>query len=328
MSKSKPKSAMAAFMDKKLNMNEVSQEGAQDSTVIIPVRDEVFESHKVRDLISDSQQKDSVEIITVHPSECTPWKYADRQQSEMGDIDSLASSMKKYGQQQPILIRKNTTSSNHKYEVIFGNRRWRAAHNAEMKLSAVKKDISDQDAGLVQKHENENRAEVSDYSRALNYKSLIDGKVFESEKDLSQYLGMSKQTMNDIMAYLRVPNVLRERIDSYSSLSKNMVSRLATLSKDKEKLNILIQLAPDISSHKVTTTNLDRMILNHLRKDLPTPEAIKLFKNDSKGRLMYEIQQKTSGKVNVIISKQQTHDLNLELLNTKLMDLIDSCKIK
>lgn len=330
MAKNKPKSAMGAFLDKSLNANlqETEKVDTEVLDVAIPIRENIFESNATKKIISDAGQSSHLELITVHPDDCIPWKYADRQSNEMGDIDKLSESMKQFGQQQPILVRTNTRDTGHKYEVIFGNRRWQAAQKATMLLTAVQKNLSDQDAGIVQKHENENRAEISDYSRALNYKSLIDGRVFESEKALADHMGMSKQTMNDIMAFLRVPKELRDRIYKYSNLSKSFVSKLATLSKDKDKLEILLHLAPEISSNKVTTSNLESKITNYMRNKPFHVETTKLFKNDSKGRLIYEIKTMPNGKINVSISKTQASNLDIELLNAKLIDLIDNCKIK
>ena len=118
------------------------------------------------------------EISLVDPNEICNWDFHDRPESELGDIDALANDFVKVGQQQPCLIRPshNTDSC---YELIIGERRWRAAKLAQIELKVIIKDISDSDAALVQAAENENRVDLSDYAKGMSYSKLIDSGVIK-----------------------------------------------------------------------------------------------------------------------------------------------------
>jgi ParB family transcriptional regulator, chromosome partitioning protein len=328
MTKQRSKSAMASFMDANFK-KEDHEIDTKSEDVSAPKRQSIFSSDSFMDTLSNNidHTDGSLSIISVHPDDCKLWEFADRRSEEMGDIEALAESMKTHGQQQPILIRSNSTKTKHKYEVVFGNRRWNAAKYAGIKLTAVKKELNNKDAGLVQKQENENRKDLSDYSRALNYKSQIDGGVYSNEKELASHLGISKQTLNDIMAYIRVPKKLRDKITGYSTLSKKMVAMLSTLSKNNEYLDILMVLSSGISTGKVTTSNIEKKVKNYLHTE-PKEKKEVYFKNDPKGKLLYEIKEKSDGKVHVIISKSLSSEIDCEMLNNILIDALDKAKIE
>lgn len=322
--KQKPKSAMAALLEYSMEgeANTTTQDQAQkNETSSVQV---FYEDNS--DVFKPTEQSiPTLTIIKVNPEECILWRFADRPVDELGDIDALAMSLKEYGQQEPILVRKNRQNTSHKYEVIFGNRRWRAAQLINLSLDAIYKDVSDQQAALFQKEENENRKELSDYARALSYSAQIAGGVFKNETDLSEHLGLSKQTLNDLMAYLRVPVKLRELISSYRNLSKKMVSKLATLSKDSAVLETLMTLAPKIDNKTITTSNIEKYIHSY---SSDTKKLVKKSyeKKDKYGNILYKIDPQSNGRVVINISKSIGQGINLEMLQERLVDFISELK--
>lgn len=318
VARQKPKSAMANFLDE--NSIAVSKENKLKPKKKNKVNRNLIEA--------DGSLGEGIEdkILKINPSECVPWGYADRPLDEMGNIPELAKSMREFGQQQPVLLRKtSSTNSNKKYEVIFGNRRWRAAEHAGLELDAVIKEVSDQDASLYQKQENENRQDLSDYSRAKSYKAQIDGGVFTDEKALADYLGMSKQTLNDIMAFVRVPQILVDEIPNFPKVSIKMANMLAKFSKDNDVLKVLIELGQDISDKKITTSNLEKKIREYLSPGISI-EKPKVYRSDARGKLLYQIVPKANGAVRVEIPKHFAKDLDLEMLNARLLELLESTK--
>ena len=262
-------------------------------------------------------------LKNLHTADCIPWKYADRPEDEMGDLEALAQSISDYGQQEPILVRpaKNLPG---KYEIIFGHRRWKACRMADKELLAIIKHMTDQEAALFQKEENENREDLSDFSRAQNYRQLLEEQVFASENDLAKYLGIRKQTLNDIFAYIRVPEELRILIPRYKKLSRRLVVKLATHAKTREKLIVLKQLAAKIDSGKVTSSNLE----NELKKaslDKPLqPVQIKQrdIKHPKTGRVMLKIKHANSGAVNISIAKEFSHLITEDQMIQSLTHLL------
>lgn len=264
-------------------------------------------------------------LITIDPNDCVLWPFSDRPSDELGDIAALAESLKEHGQQEPVLVRQNKQHNQYHYEIIFGNRRWRAAQIAGIKLLAICKDVSDQQASLCQKEENENRKELSDYARAISYRAQIDGGVYKNEAELSKFLGISKQALSDLMAYLRVPESLREVIGNFKSLSKKMVTKLAALSKDKEILEVLLHLAPKISDQSITTTTLDKNIQAFLSPGIRKSKLIQssFEKRNSSGELTYKTTLQDTGDISLFIHRRVINAAQMETLHLKFNHFLE-----
>ncbi|OGT39928.1 MAG: hypothetical protein A3E81_02075 [Gammaproteobacteria bacterium RIFCSPHIGHO2_12_FULL_36_30] len=318
MSRKKPQSAMAALLDfTELSTAEPSTLIAEtrpwDAQSFVPASENTVLTHSTNSLIS------------IDPDDCILWPFSDRPSDELGDMDLLTISLKEHGQQEPILVRKNRQKTHHHYEIIFGQRRWRAAQAAKIKLIAMCKEISDQQASLFQKEENENRKELSDYARAMSYRAQIDGGVYKNETDLSKTLGISKQALNDLMSYLRVPETLREAIGHFKNLSKKMVIRLAALSKDKEMLDILLHLAPKISDQTITTTTLDKHIQSFLSPGIKKNKLLQsVFEKKSlSGEVQYKTVIQHSGDVSLLINRNFINAAQAETLHLKFSEFLD-----
>ena len=84
-------------------------------------------------------------------------------------------------QQQPCIVRELIAGQ--KYELIAGERRWRAAKLLNQDLKVIISTLTDSEAALVQAAENNNRLNLSDYAKGQSYASLIKNGVLK-QKDL------------------------------------------------------------------------------------------------------------------------------------------------
>lgn len=178
------------------------------------------------------------ELVLVDPKECEPWKYANRQDDELGEIDQLIESIKENRQLQPALIRPHPNPHDGiKYEIIFGRRRHLACLKLGIPFLVIKKKIRDiQEAVASQDAENKYRKNVSNYSNALLYKRLLSDGVFPTEKSLADKVGMSISTFNDLMAYARIPGDIVKAIPDIHNLSNSMVLKIVALIKKSSPL--------------------------------------------------------------------------------------------
>ena len=209
----------------------------------------------------DGQQ----EIIKpISPDRCKSWALADRHELEMGDIKSLALSIKTYGQQEPILARPIAPQEGGiEFEIIFGNRRWRACKLINIPVKAIIRNVSDQDAAIAQKEENENRKEISDFSKAIHYKNLLDKKIFSTMAELSQKMGVGKATLSDLMSYTRIDTRIISSIKCPHRVSKKAASKLAALSQNisDKSLQALLKIIPDIESGIISARQIESAFL-------------------------------------------------------------------
>lgn len=316
----KPKSALASLLDQ-INSTDQNQAAVAEAGVSIPNVEEpkpTFEHHQEHPVAEPyTEVTTTTKLINVEPDDCILWAFADRPDEEMGDITALADSMKENGQQEPILVRPNTQNTKHRYEVIFGNRRWRAARSKQMPLMAIVKSMTDQEAALFQKEENENRKDLSDYARARSYRKQIDSGVFDTETELSKSLNLSKRTLNDIMAYIRVPKTIIDAIPNYASISRTMALKLSILAKDKSMHDKLIKLGPQIGNGSIKAVNIE-MELN--KKQLTrTVSKIRDIQN-SQGKKIGKLKCHPSGMINISIDAKYSSRVNLDNICKQLAE--------
>lgn len=269
-------------------------------------------------------------LVEISTASCKPWDFSDRDEAELGNIEELANSIQLAGQQEPILVRPIKSSSLHsnspiKYEIVFGNRRWRACKLIGKNLLAIVRDISDQEAALAQKEENENRQDISDYSRAIHYRRLIDAKVFENENQLAMKLNIHRNLINNLMSYTRIPKSLLDVIPNIHHLSQRMAMKLASLSRIPDNLEILILLAPKIGDGKITSTNIDKTI-EEIKIGSPVPTTKKSIPVIGKGGAeIFTIREDSNGAPCIVLHKASRQAINIDELKIMLKNYIDKC---
>ena len=269
-------------------------------------------------------------LIEISTTVCKPWDFSDRDEAELGNIEELANSIQNAGQQEPILVRPikaASLSSNPliKYEIIFGNRRWRACKLIGKNLLAIVRDLSDQEAALAQKEENENRQDISEYSRAIHYKRLIDAEVFENENQLAIKLNIHRNLINNLMSYTRIPKQLLDAIPNIHDLSQRMAMKIASLSRIPENLGVLMLLAPKIGDGKVTSTNIDKT-LEEIKIGNPVPNTKKSIPVIGKGGAeIFTIREDSNGAPCIVLHKATRQAINIDALKIMLKNYIDKC---
>ena len=143
---------------------------------------------------------EALEVETFDPSEVRPWKYHNRRGSGMDDdsLNSLASSIARDGQQQLGLARRLKSGDTHLVEAIFGVRRLEACRRAGVPWRAEVRDASFSDAqcAALMHGENEWTEGVSPLENAMQWKSMLDAKVFKNQSALAEQLGCHRGTVS------------------------------------------------------------------------------------------------------------------------------------
>lgn len=240
---------------------------------------------EIQESISDSSEniiqnknENKAFLIELPCSELSPWRYSDRPENEMGDLNDLADSIKQHGQQSAALVRKKEGQ----YELIFGHRRWRACKQLGVNLLCrVVTDLSDETAAALQTSENFDRQDISDYARALSFKRLLDNNVFESEAKLCVKLRMSKTTINDILSYTRLPKDVLDNLTNIHKISRRTIVKLSVLLKDTNNKKYLDSLLEKINESEISSANIDSFLTKmklKLHTNLPS-----ITRNDDLG---------------------------------------------
>jgi ParB family chromosome partitioning protein len=124
------------------------------------------------------------------PDECRLWEFADRPEHEAVHAQQLAEEFRTgVGQIHPAVVREiSITDPDYpriKYEIISGSVRWRACKLANKPLKAVIRKINDKDAITVMLSENNDRKDVSEFSRALQIGKVWHRGIFESKQEMA-----------------------------------------------------------------------------------------------------------------------------------------------
>ncbi len=126
-------------------------------------------------------------------------------------IEALVESVKEFGLLQPILVRPLRDAAD-TYEIIAGERRWRAAQRAQLhEVPVVIRSIGDMDAlqlGLV---ENLQRSDLTPIDEAQGYKRLVDD-YSHTQEDIARLMGKSRPHIANTLRLLDLPPSVQEML--------------------------------------------------------------------------------------------------------------------
>ena len=152
---------------------------------------------------------ETVQVEAFEPSAVRPWRFHNRVGSGMDDpaLDALAASIRRDGQQQLGLARRLPPDDTHAVEAIFGVRRLEACRRAGVPWRAEVRDasLSDAQCAALMHGENAWSEGVSPLENALQWKGMLDARVFKNQSSLAVELGCHRGTVSRA---LRTANAL------------------------------------------------------------------------------------------------------------------------
>jgi ParB family chromosome partitioning protein len=148
-----------------------------------------------------------VPIELVHPGQFQP-----RRVFDPDALASLADSMREKGVLQPLLVRRHPVHAN-SYEIVAGERRWRAAQQAQLsEVPVVIKELSDSDALAIAVVENIQREDLTPVEEAAAYQRMTEEFSYTQET-LAQAVGKSRSHIANMMRLLSLPDNVQRMID-------------------------------------------------------------------------------------------------------------------
>ena len=123
-------------------------------------------------------------------------------------LDELAASISEKGVIQPLIVRKHPTDPN-VYEIVAGERRWRASQIAQLhEIPVVVREYSDTEVLEVAIIENIQRADLNPIDEGAGYRQLMQ-KFGHTQEQLSSVLGKSRSHIANLMRLLNLPDGVR-----------------------------------------------------------------------------------------------------------------------
>lgn len=137
-------------------------------------------------------------IADLHPSGRNPRKSFDE-----AELAELANSIRAKGLVQPIIVRPDPGRGG--YEIVAGERRWRAAQRASMHtVPAIVRDLSDIEVAEFALIENVQRSDLNAIEEAAGYQELIE-KFSYTQEQLAEAIGKSRSHLANTLRLLRLP---------------------------------------------------------------------------------------------------------------------------
>lgn len=168
-----------------------------------------------------------------------PGPYQPRQQvNEVADLE-LADSVKESGLLQPVIVR---TLSDGRYELVAGERRWRACRTAGMtSIQAIVRPASNQQAAVSALVENLQRQDLSPLDLARAFDRML--KTFKLEhQELSTLLGVTVSKIRHAVRVLALPtDILEEVLGPSSGLGLHHAEELLTLRDNPVRMKVLVK---------------------------------------------------------------------------------------
>lgn len=214
-----------------------------------------------------------VKIALIEPNREQPRKDFNEEQ-----LEELADSIKRYGILQPLLVQKKGTF----YEIIAGERRWRAAKIAGLKeIPVVLREYSKQESMEIALIENVQRADLNPIEEALAYQQLV--KEFNlTQEEIAARVSKNRATITNSMRLLKLDQQIQEM------LIQNLISSghaRALLSLDDKGLQL--KAAKMILDDSLSVRETERLV-KRLAKEDEMEESKKEKYKDEALALIYQ----------------------------------------
>ena len=126
-------------------------------------------------------------------------------------LDELAASIREKGIIQPLVLRKDPRDPD-RYEIVAGERRWRAAQRAQLhEVPAIVRDLDDAEVLEIAIVENIQRADLNAMEEAAGYRQLME-RFGHTQEALARALGKSRSHVANLLRLLALPQAVQELV--------------------------------------------------------------------------------------------------------------------
>lgn len=212
-----------------------------------------------------SPPEDEVVLKKLSVEQIQPGTYQPRSQMDAQALQELADSIKAQGLVQPVVVRRLSLGG---YELIAGERRWRAAQLAGLTaIPAVIREIPDQAAAAMSLIENIQREDLNSLEEALALRRLID-EFGLTHQQTAEAVGRSRAAVTNLLRLLElcpeVKQLLEQRL-----LEMGHARALLALSQEE----LQVKIAQKVVQRQLSVRETERLVKNLLEGAPPRKEV-------------------------------------------------------
>ncbi|MDR1563794.1 MAG: ParB/RepB/Spo0J family partition protein [Oscillospiraceae bacterium] len=272
-------------------------------------------------LFADNSSEGGSSAVKLRITEIEPNKEQPRKEFDQEALARLSESIAAHGIIQPILVRPNTNGT---YQIVAGERRWRAANMAGLsEIPVLIRELNDREVSELALIENLQREDLNPIEEAEGYRNLMENYGMTQE-NLSETIGRSRTAIANVLRLLHLPKEVLDIVKSGDLTGSQARSLLAFKTKEK-----MIEMAKLAAEQGLTVRKLEELAKKEENVPRETTSAstvqresyydeVEIALKEHLGRKV-QVQNKKGGKGMLLIEFYNQDDLkNLaNLLDTE-----------
>ncbi len=265
---------------------------------------------------SAANQEGELRVLAI--DDLKPGKYQPRTRMDKVALDELAASIKQRGIVQPILTRE---IGGGKFEIIAGERRWRAAQIAGLSsVPALVREIADDAALGIGLIENIQREDLNAMEEAAGIQRLIEEFKLTHE-EAAQAVGRSRAAVSNLLRLLELAKPVQDMVME-AKLDMGHARALLSLAKSRQ-----VELAHQIIHKDLSVRDAERLVKTESTP--PKPSKAALSQSGDTRRLENELSEKLGTRVSLKADSKGRGSLTIDFLDYEHLDgILQRTKLK
>lgn len=239
----------------------------------------------IKEVIKEVPVETMVKVSDIEPNREQPRKNFDKEA-----LEELADSIKQYGVVQPLVVQKRDGY----YEIIAGERRWRAAKLAKIKeVPVIIKDYSPQEIMEIALIENIQRQDLNPIEEALAYKRLID-EYDLLQDEVAKKVSKSRSAVTNSMRLLKLSEKVQEMVVN-EELSMGHARALLAI----EDSELQIKAAEEIVTKKLSVRETEKLVKLLLNPKADEKKPVNTEEDVIYNKIQLRLESITGSKVKI-----------------------------
>ena len=265
----------------------------------------LFESEIEEDQVQEKPltgeiiEKISVDLLS-------PGQYQPRKRFDEESLQELADSIIEQGLMQPVIVRK----ADNNFEIIAGERRWRAAKLAKLNtIPVIVRDINDRTASIIALIENMQRVDLSSIEEAEGIKKMID-EFGMTHEEASDAVGKSRSAVSNLLRLLQLTDFVKDKLN-LGHIDMGHARALISLSADQQNM-----VCQKIINEKLSVRKVEELLQSGIAKQ----NNKKISKDNNKNNDIEILQKEFSDKLGFPVTIENKNN-NSGLIKIKYRNL-------
>jgi len=252
------------------------------------------------DVVGGDKSLQSLPIDLIHQS-----PYQPRQIMEPEALEALASSIRQQGVVQPIVVRK----SGEEYELIAGERRWRASQQAGLQnIPAVVKDVNNQEAAAIAIIENLQREDLNPLEEAQAFANLIENFGL-THQEVGEVVSRSRAAVSNSLRLLSLAQPVKDLLNQ-GELEMGHARPLLALSEQHQ-----IKCAQTIIQRQLSVRDAEALVKQNQAGGSKKKASKKTSQDPDISRMEHKLADQLGARVSIQHSQNGSGRLQIRYTN-------------